>query len=84
MNYVAKISYSIFLVHFPVCLVVNAAFTRFAPAQPEWQLAGVVSAWMISVGAGAVFCRWVEAPLGRLLSTMLGPVAARPLPAKAT
>ena len=84
VNYVAKISYSIFLVHFPVCLVVNAAFTRFAPAQPEWQLAGVVSAWMISVGAGAVFCRWVEAPLGRLLSTMLGPVAARPLPAKAT
>lgn len=34
---VGRISYAVFLVHFPVCLVVNAAFTRFVPAMPELQ-----------------------------------------------
>ena len=82
VNYVAKISYSIFLVHFPVCLVVNAAFTRFAPGNAEWQLAGVVVAWTASVAAGAAFCRWVEAPLGRVLASLLGPVRPRPVPVK--
>jgi peptidoglycan/LPS O-acetylase OafA/YrhL len=84
VNYVAKISYSIFLVHFPVCLVVNAAFTRFAPEEAHWQLAGVVTAWICSLMAGAAFCRWVEAPLGRMLAAMVRPVARRPVPAKAT
>lgn len=84
VNYIAKISYSIFLVHFPVCLVVNAAFTRFAPEEAHWQLAGVVVAWAASVAAGAAFCRCVEAPLGRRLGPLLGPVRPRPVPAKAT
>lgn len=85
VNYVAKISYSIFLVHFPVCLVVNAAFTRFMPDEAHWQLAGVVTAWVSSVAAGAAFCRWVEGPLGRALAAIVGPVAGRrPVPAKAT
>ena len=65
-NWLGKISYSIFLVHFPVCLVVNAGFARFVPAQAEWQAVGTVLAWMASVAGGAVFFRWVEAPLGRM------------------
>lgn len=68
INGLAKISYSIFLIHFPVCLVVNAAFTRFVPAQPHLQALGVVLAWAMSIAAGAIFYRWVEAPLGRALS----------------
>jgi len=66
LNALARSSYSVFLVHFPVCLVVNAAFTRFAPLEPEWQACGVLLAWGASVGAGAAFHRWVEVPLGRL------------------
>jgi len=65
-NWLGKNSYSIFLVHFPVCLVVNAAFTRFVPAEPEPQLIGTVVAWAASMAAGAVFFRWIEAPLGRM------------------
>jgi peptidoglycan/LPS O-acetylase OafA/YrhL len=64
-NWLGKNSYSIFLVHFPVCLIVNAAFTRFVPVEAEWQLIGTVVAWVGSLAGGAMFCRWVEVPLGR-------------------
>lgn len=67
VNWLGKISYSVFLVHFPACLVVNAAFTRFVPAQAEWQLIGTVLAWAASLTAGAAFFGWVEAPLGGLV-----------------
>lgn len=68
VNYVGRISYSIFLVHFPVCLVVNAFFTRFVAPQPAVQAFGAVLAWLASVAAGAAFCRWVEQPLYRLFA----------------
>lgn len=60
-----QISYAIFLIHFPLCLVVNAAFERFLPHTPWVQLTGVVVAWVGSVVAGAVFHRAVEAPAMR-------------------
>lgn len=82
VNYLGKISYSIFLVHFPVCLVVNAAFTRFVPADAYLQGAGVVWAWAASVAAGAAFFHVVEAPLGRFLAGLAKPVAVRSFGAK--
>jgi peptidoglycan/LPS O-acetylase OafA/YrhL len=77
INYLGKISYSIFLVHFPVCLVVNAAFTRFVPEDAYLQGAGVVWAWAASVASGAVFHHWVEVPLGRFLAGLAKPVVVR-------
>jgi peptidoglycan/LPS O-acetylase OafA/YrhL len=68
VNYLAKISYSVFLVHFPVCLVMNAVFTHFVPEQAHLQALGTLGAWLASLAAGAAFCRWVETPLGRLLT----------------
>jgi peptidoglycan/LPS O-acetylase OafA/YrhL len=65
LDELGKISYSIFLVHFPVCLVVNAMFTRFVPVDAEWQAVGTVLACAANVVAGVLFFRWVEAPLGR-------------------
>jgi peptidoglycan/LPS O-acetylase OafA/YrhL len=82
VNYLGKISYSIFLVHFPVCLVVNAAFTRFVPDDAYLQGAGVLWAWAASVAAGAVFFHWVETPLGRFLAGLAKPVAVRPVAAR--
>lgn len=58
--FLAQISYGVFLVHFPVCLVVNAAFTRFLPASPEWALLGMLLAWALSLLAGTWFHQWVE------------------------
>jgi peptidoglycan/LPS O-acetylase OafA/YrhL len=63
-----NISFSVFLVHFPVCLVINAAFTRFAPQDVLVQTAGVILAWIASMIAGALFHHGVELPLGRALT----------------
>lgn len=68
VNWLAKISYSVFLIHFPVCLVINAAFTRFLPDAPVVQAAGMLFAWGASLIAGAMFYRWVELPLGRAMA----------------
>ncbi|WP_371867302.1 acyltransferase family protein [Duganella lactea] len=72
-----KISYSVFLIHFPVCLLVNAAFTRFAPAEPAWQGLGMLVAWSSSLLAGAIFHRWVEVPLGHLMHFVVERLAVR-------
>ncbi|WP_051933414.1 acyltransferase [Massilia sp. BSC265] len=86
INYAGKISFSVFLVHFPVSLVVNAGFTRFVSEQAHVQAVGMLVAWVASLLAGAVFFRWVETPLGDVLSQsrrvadapLSMPVAARP------
>jgi peptidoglycan/LPS O-acetylase OafA/YrhL len=69
--YFGQISYSVFLLNFPVSLLVTALFTRFVPADPWLQSAGVLLAWMACNLAGAVFFRYVEQPLGRLGSGRL-------------
>lgn len=79
--FLGRTSYSIFLLHFPVCLVVNAAFTQFAPALPAVQAVGMLVAWMASIAAGAAFHQWVEQPLSILADSLRwkdarGPVAA--------
>lgn len=58
-----RTSYALFLVHFPVCLVVNAAVQRFAPAEPAWNALGVLLAWGASNAAAVLFYRHVEVRL---------------------
>ena len=64
----ANTSYAVFLVHFPVCLVMNAVFIYFIGLQPGKQAIGFGVAWATSMLAGAFFHRWVERPLGRWLA----------------
>ena len=40
LRFAGNVSYSVFLVHFPICLVMNAAFARFVDLQSEWQALG--------------------------------------------
>ena len=65
-------SYAMFLVHFPVCLVVNAAFDEFVPHAPWPQAVGLVLAWAASVVAGGWFHRHAERPLTRWLAARRG------------
>jgi len=58
-----RMAYSVFLVHFPVCLVVNAAFSQAAPQSPAWNALGMVAAFALSVGAGRLLYRRVESQL---------------------
>lgn len=60
LTYLGRISYSIFLVHFPLSLIVNATFFRFFPHQPAISAFGLVLAFCISIMGGALFFRWVE------------------------
>ncbi|MBE2260071.1 MAG: acyltransferase [Rhodobacteraceae bacterium] len=60
--YLATISYSVFLIHFPVCLVISGLFWRFAGDDPRVNLLGVLVAWLASLLAGALFYRLVENP----------------------
>lgn len=60
LAYLGQISYSVFLVNFPVCLVINALFSRFASEAPVINAIGVLVAWAASVAGGALFYRLVE------------------------
>ncbi len=66
------ISYSVFLVHFPICLLVNSLMSQLAPGMPWLNAAGMALAWLASNATGALFYRYVEsrdpfASLGKLL-----------------
>lgn len=65
LRYFGGTSYALFLVHFPVCLVINAAFQRFAPADPGYAAWGMLVAWLASNLVADLFHRHVELPLAR-------------------
>lgn len=75
-GWLGRISYAVFLVHFPVCLLVNAFFERFVPHDALLQFAGVLFAWAVSVAAGALFHRAVEAPAMRWVTRWTARVRA--------
>ncbi len=51
----ATVSYSLFLVHFPVCLVINAWWSRHLPTDPWWALGGMIVAYAGSLVAAFAF-----------------------------
>lgn len=55
-----QISYSVFLIHFGVSLLVNAVIYRNWPSSVTANALGVVVAVVLSVWAGALLYRWVE------------------------
>lgn len=55
-----QMSYSVFLVHFPVCLLVNAVVGQLWPDAPGLNLAGMVLAFVLSLAAGRQLYQRVE------------------------
>jgi peptidoglycan/LPS O-acetylase OafA/YrhL len=53
-------SYSLFLIHFPVCLMVNAWLSQLVLASPAACLAGMIAAYVLSVLASLAFHYGVE------------------------
>ncbi len=53
-------SYSVFLIHYPVCLLVSTVVLRLATAQFSTNLLAFLMAWMASLMAGAVLYQLVE------------------------
>ncbi|MCL2872562.1 MAG: acyltransferase [Betaproteobacteria bacterium] len=63
--YLGRISYSVFLIHFPVCLVINALFYYWSPDNPWINLLGLFIAFGCSLICGALFFRYVEKNLAQ-------------------
>jgi len=60
------VTYSLFLVHFPICLLVNAWWSRGLPPDPWMALVGMGLAWGLSVAAAFLFHHLVEMRLAKL------------------
>ncbi len=61
-----QISFSLFLIHFPVLVLVGALWARLEWTSPEAAVAGLLTAFAASLFAAWAFHRWVEAPAARL------------------
>jgi len=56
-----RMSYSLFLIHFPVLLATNAAVANSGPHGAWFDAVGLVATFGLSVAAAALLYRWVEA-----------------------
>ena len=59
-------SYALFLVHFPICLLMNALFEQQGMSGGPAGLAMMALAWVLANLASIPFHRWIEEPAGRL------------------
>jgi len=73
-----RMSYSVFLVHFPVCVLVSVAVNHWWPADPLANAAGMVGALLLSMGAGLLLHHAVErrADSWRLMARLLAVLLA--------
>lgn len=59
-------SYAVFLLHFPVLMLVSALYVSLGWSGPGPAMTGLALGWAASVLLGLAFERWVERPLARL------------------
>lgn len=65
VSFLARISYGVFLIHYPVLLVVGALVQRLWPGEPAVAAFGLLATWLLSLAGGALLHRWIEAPRRR-------------------
>lgn len=62
VSFLGRISYSLFLIHYPVCMLVGAVVARLWPASAAMNALGMVIAWLTSIAAATLLYRWTELP----------------------
>jgi peptidoglycan/LPS O-acetylase OafA/YrhL len=62
VSFLGRISFSLFLIHYPVCMVVGAVVARLWPASAVMNGVGIVAAWLASIAAATLLHRWTELP----------------------
>lgn len=62
LAFLGRISYSVFLVHFPVLLLVNATYAHFEFDSQAIALGFMLFTWAAGIVAGVAFFHWVESP----------------------
>lgn len=66
VSWFGRISFSLFLIHFPVLVLVSTIWTRLGWTSPLEAVAGLVAAFLLSIVAAVFYHRWVETPAARL------------------
>lgn len=88
LPFLGQISYSIFLVHFPVLLLANGIYAKLELSSPVSAIFGLVLALTASIAAASLFYRWIESPaasqrisgtLGWLFGKIMAQVRKLPL-----
>lgn len=64
IDFLSRISYSLFLIHYPVSLLVGAVVTRWWPGNVALNTLGLLFTWATCIAAAALLHRWTELPLG--------------------
>jgi peptidoglycan/LPS O-acetylase OafA/YrhL len=62
LAFLGQISYSVFLVHFPVLLIANGLYARFELASTGAALFSLALTWVASILVATLFYRWIESP----------------------
>ena len=71
IHYLGARSYALFLLHFPVSMLVNAAQDRFDWVSPTEGMLAMLVAWLLSMVVADIFYRTVERQ-GVALSRRIG------------
>jgi peptidoglycan/LPS O-acetylase OafA/YrhL len=66
------VTYSLFLIHFPICLVVNAWWSYGLPPDPWMAMLGMAIAYVLSMAGAVLFYHVVETRLARLRLPAVG------------
>jgi len=61
MAWLARLSYAVFLLHYPISLVVATAVTALAPDSLELNLLGLIGTWLLTLAAAQVAERRIGA-----------------------
>jgi peptidoglycan/LPS O-acetylase OafA/YrhL len=62
-----KVSYSLFLVHYPVLILVASTWERHSWTSPSQAVVGLFMAFVLSVAVSFIFQRYIELPVARLI-----------------
>ena len=62
LAFLGQISFSIFLVHFPVLLIANGLYVRLGFPSVNSAIFGLILALTVSIATAALFYRWIESP----------------------
>ncbi len=60
--FLGQISYSVFLVHFPVLLIANGLYVRLGFSSVNSAIFGLILALTVSIATATLFYRWIESP----------------------
>lgn len=66
MQWLAKVSYAVFLLHYPVSMAVNTLVMQLWPAYVSAHAAGLLASWMLSLACGWLLWYGIEAHGSRL------------------